>query len=199
MLWLAKFLFTLSLAFNVRPSAVDNLPNDYLYESKIRSAYIDIEGQIERDTGERFNMIKMRSKPYMGVYGELNIDEEYEINREYLYADIISFPPKDPIFKLRTSHQWEYWKDVVWLGGLEVNFDTERIDTRFSYDSNFVNRHIIRFNFDYTWLEDEVWYVMPNFNYEYYGGDLKTGEKNWKIGIEYGFDFVEYATMKEEQ
>ena len=129
----------------MRSANIDGMVNDYMYESKVRSIYAEAECQIERDTGQYFNMFHIRTKPYQGIYAEINVDEEYQINRQYLYADLIDLD----ILKLRTSHQWTAWKDARWLGGLEINFDTKRIDTRYEFDTNLIDRYVSRFKFEY--------------------------------------------------
>lgn len=204
MLFLVKFLLTLSLGFNARVAKIQPNPWDYQVKSHIRTMAGELEGKYERENGELYRGLFVRTKAIQGkdsisinpltpqflegIYVEIKIDEADQLNKEYVYKNFIDLD----ILKLRSCYQWTYWKDRKFMGGFEINFDTEHITTRYEYDTNLIDRHISRFNFEYKYFVDNVWYIMPHYSIEDHDG-----QKYWKCGIEWGFDFTEYRILKD--
>lgn len=191
MLWLAKYVFALSFFINAHPASIQ--PNDYnyVYGGKTKNVIAEIEVSRERENGLFYNGIFVRTQELYDTFAEIKINEANNINKQYIYKNLLTLPTgnsEQDILKFRTLYQWTRWKDPKWMGGVEINFDTKRITTRYEYDTNFIDRHISRFNFEYTWLQDDIWYLMP-----YYKLENHDGFKVWKVGIEYGIDLVEYS------
>lgn len=193
-LWLAKYIFTIAFALNCRNAKIQPNPDDYHLSWKVKGVFGEIETKNEREDGVLYRGIHIRTKEIYRTYAEIKIDEAYDLSKQYLYKNILTLPTgedSEDIFKMRTAYQWTRWKDPHWLGGIEINFDTEWVTTRYEIDTNFADKYVSRISIELPLIYEEIWFVTPYFKFEDYDDD-----RIWKAGIEYGIDLLAWKEKK---
>lgn len=178
---LSKILISGLVSFSARCARVQPNPDDYEIIGGLKTVAFTTEVKYERENGSYYRGLKVKTEPVKlgllsrGLYGEININEAYDISRQFVYNTLIG----GRLFRLRTTNNWDNWGGHRLMVGAESELEVGSFRSVLQLDSNF-SEMIFRLRASYDLVKDDRRYISPVFVYENY-----EGKKIWQAKIEY--------------